>query len=169
MVHSPFLYTDVTYSFFQSKGSSPWCSEAWYMSVREGTMLTEVSLKNLDGIPSGPDALCGTNFCSSWSTPSVVIFIGGIWGNTFSSRVTVGVELASVKTDWNWLFKIVALQKLSVIVWFAFTLVYTHAQPNHYICVLHHFELIGMILAWHISLHKYSSNRISYTAKTVML
>ena len=31
------------------------------MSVREGAMLTEVSFKNLDGIPSGPDALCGSS------------------------------------------------------------------------------------------------------------
>jgi len=35
------------------------------MSVREGAMLAEVSLKNLDGIPSGPDALWGSNSCSS--------------------------------------------------------------------------------------------------------
>ena len=40
------------------------------------------------------------------------ILIGGTWGNVFSSRVTVDVELASVKTDWNWSFKMVALWKL---------------------------------------------------------
>jgi len=36
-----------------------------YMSVRAGAMLTEIFLKNFDGIPSGPDASCGSNYCNS--------------------------------------------------------------------------------------------------------
>jgi len=91
LAHGPFLYTGVTYVLFQSKGSSPWCNIALYMSVRAGTMLTEVSLNYLM-------ALHGYNSCNSWSTPSVVMLIG-ICKEMYSlQEPTVGVELVSVKT-----------------------------------------------------------------------
>lgn len=100
-------------AFLQSSGRVPVSSDSWNINDIEGARCVAHCFSTLFGILSGPDALDGFIFCSSFSTPLVVIVISWIEILTFVLISGSVVDVPFVKTDANWSSRIWAFSLLS--------------------------------------------------------
>ena len=89
----------VTFAERQSTGTSPSTKVLLKISVRIGANSSAKSFKIRAGIMSGPDALLGLLFLSSYRTPSLLISMSGIGGYGCPSGCGMFVSSSWVNVD----------------------------------------------------------------------
>ena len=79
------------------------------MLVRHTATSEASSFKSLQGMLSGPEALCGVIFLRSFFTPSTAIMMLSMLGYLCPSSSGIDARSSFVKTDLNWAFNNLAL------------------------------------------------------------